>query len=66
MNKLTETGAVKDWAPRAFREFARNHPLHALSTRGLPWIEIDFPEDYQRAVEEVFPKMADTSDPSFR
>ena len=37
MNTLIESGAVKDWAPRAFREFARRHPLHALSTRGLPW-----------------------------
>jgi len=55
MNNLIESGAIKDWAPRAFREFARHHPLHALSTRGLPWIEIDFPEDYQRAVEEIFP-----------
>lgn len=61
MNKLIETGSTKDWAPRAFREFARHHPLHALSTRGLPWIEIDFPEDYRRAVSEVFPKMADAS-----
>ena len=57
MNTLIESGAVKDWAPRAFREFARRHPLHALSTRGLPWIEIDFPEDYQRAVSEVYPKI---------
>ena len=57
MDKLIESGAVKDWAPRAFLEFARHHPLHALSTRGLPWIEIDFPEDYQRAVEEVFPRI---------
>jgi L-glutamine-phosphate cytidylyltransferase len=57
MNNLIESGAVKDWAPRAFREFARRHPLHALSTRGLPWIEIDFPEDYQRAVNEVYPKI---------
>ena len=55
MNNLIESGAIKDWAPRAFREFARHHPLHALSTRGLPWIEIDFPEDFQRAVEEIFP-----------
>ena len=55
MNKLIEAGAIKDWAPRAFREFAQHHPLYALSTRGLPWIEIDFPEDYQRAVEEIFP-----------
>src|SRR5687767_9397607 len=57
MNKLIATGALKDWAPRAFLEFARHHPLHALSTRGLPWIEIDFPEDYQRAVHEVLPKI---------
>jgi hypothetical protein len=28
-----------------------------LSTRGLPWIEIDFPEDYQRAVTEVYPQI---------
>ena len=57
MNTLIDSGGVKDWAPRAFLEFARNHPLHALSTRGLPWIEIDFPEDYQRAVNEVLPKI---------
>jgi choline kinase len=57
MDQLIESGSIKDWAPRAFLEFARHHPLFALSTRGLPWIEIDFPEDYQRAVTEVFPKI---------
>jgi choline kinase len=57
MDQLIATGAVKDWAPRAFREFALNHPLHALSTGGLPWIEIDFPEDYQRAVTEIYPRI---------
>ena len=57
MNELIAGGAVKDWAPRAFREFALHHPLYALSTRGLPWIEIDFPEDYQRAVHDIYPKI---------
>lgn len=57
MDQLLEAGAKKDWAPRAFREFAQRHPLHALSTRGLPWIEIDFPEDYERAVSEIFPML---------
>lgn len=57
MDAIIGSGALKHWAPRAFLEFARNHPLHALSTRGLPWIEIDFPEDYQRAVNEVLPKI---------
>ena len=61
MDELIATGAVKDWAPRAFREFALKHPLHALSTRGLPWIEIDFPEDYQRAVTEVYPQIESQS-----
>jgi len=57
MDGLIATGAVKDWAPRAFLEFARHHPLHALSTDGLPWIEIDFPEDYERAVTEIYPRI---------
>jgi|SRR5215203_2833480 len=57
MDELIARGARRDWAPRAFREFAMNHPLHALSTGGLPWIEIDFPEDYQRAVSEVYPRI---------
>jgi choline kinase len=57
MDELIPAGAEKEWAPRAFLEFARHHPLHALSTSGLPWIEIDFPEDYQRAVTEVYPQI---------
>ena len=57
MNELIANGAKKDWAPRAFLEYARHHPLHALSTGGLPWIEIDFQEDYQRAVSEIFPQI---------
>jgi choline kinase len=55
MNSLIANGARRDWAPRAFREFASEHPLHAISTSGHPWIEIDFPEDYLRAVNEILP-----------
>jgi choline kinase len=49
------SGALRDWAPRAFADFARVRPLHAIGTRGLPWTEIDFPQDYQRAVNEILP-----------
>jgi choline kinase len=56
MDRLIASGACdRDWAPRAFREFALRYPLHAISTEDYPWIEIDFPEDYRRAQEEVFP-----------
>ena len=55
MDQLVAEGSLRDWAPRAFAAFARRYPLHAIGTRGLPWIEIDFPEDYERARSEILP-----------
>jgi L-glutamine-phosphate cytidylyltransferase len=57
MDDLIAQGFVNAWAPKAFLEFAINHTLYAVSTRGYPWIEIDFPEDYERAVNEVYVKI---------
>jgi choline kinase len=54
---LIAKGAYRAWAPRAFREFARIRRLHAIGTRGLPWIEIDFPEDYHRAIADILPEI---------
>ena len=61
MDGIVSQGRLRDWAPRAFAAFAQQHPLHAIGTRGLPWIEIDFPEDYRRAVDEVLPLIEDTT-----
>lgn len=57
LDKLIANGAKKSWAPRAFLEFSKIRPLHAVSTRGYPWIEIDFPDDLRRAQEEILPLM---------
>lgn len=57
MDALIAAGNLKEWAPRAFREFAVSQQLHAISTRGYPWIEIDFPQDYARAIDEILPEM---------
>ena len=57
MTQLVHDGRVREWAPRAFATFAQSHPLHAVGTRGLPWIEIDFPEDYARATREILPRI---------
>jgi len=62
MDRLVSAGNLREWAPRAFRDFAQVRPLHAIGTRGLPWIEIDFPEDYQRAVREVLPQIEGRDD----
>lgn len=55
LDQRVATGALRDWAPRAFAEFARRRPLHVVGTRGLPWTEIDFPHDYERAVNDILP-----------
>jgi choline kinase len=55
LDMLIASGAERDWAPRAFREFAQERPLYAVSTQGLAWIEIDYPEDYRRAVDVILP-----------
>lgn len=55
LDQRVAAGGLRDWAPRAFAEFARRRPLHVIGTRGYPWTEIDFPEDYERAIAEVLP-----------
>jgi len=54
---ISRGGCERDWAPRAFRAYALRYPLHAISTEDFPWIEIDFPADYQRAEEEILPRI---------
>jgi len=55
LDQRVTVGGLRDWAPRAFDDFARLRPLYTVGTRGFPWTEIDFPEDYERAVREVLP-----------
>ena len=59
LDRNVELRGRRDWAPRAFADFAREEPLYAVSTRGLPWIEIDTPEDYRRATSEIYPAIRD-------
>jgi L-glutamine-phosphate cytidylyltransferase len=62
MSRRVAQGSLRDWAPRAFHDFAQTGALHAIGTRGYPWIEIDFPEDYRRAVSTVLPAIEDADD----
>jgi choline kinase len=55
MTAIVRSGGLVEWLPRAFAAFSRRRPLHAIETRGYPWIEIDFPEDYWLACNEVLP-----------
>jgi choline kinase len=55
LDRRVSAGGLRDWAPKAFGEFAQLRPLHVIGTRAFPWTEIDFPEDYERAVREILP-----------
>jgi L-glutamine-phosphate cytidylyltransferase len=57
LDDLVASGGERDWAPRAFQAFAARRPLHAVGTRGFPWIEIDFADDYIRAAADVLPQV---------
>jgi choline kinase len=43
------------WAPAAVQRFARRWPMGGVDIAGLPWIEIDFPEDLRAACMQVWP-----------
>jgi choline kinase len=55
MDRIVGAGALREWLPRAFDAFCRLRPLRVVETRGYPWIEIDFPEDYWRARSDILP-----------
>lgn len=49
LDRLALGGAEGGWAPQAFAELARRRPLGAIDAAGLPWTEIDTPDDLERA-----------------
>ncbi|MBI2186193.1 MAG: phosphocholine cytidylyltransferase family protein [Acidobacteria bacterium] len=55
LESLIAAGREQAWAPLAFRALAREQPLRAVTTAGLPWIELDFPEDLSRARRVIAP-----------
>jgi choline kinase len=57
MDELVAADHLRAWAPRAFKAFAQDNALYAIGTRGLPWTEIDTPEDYRHARECVYPAL---------
>src|SRR4051812_19348996 len=40
LDQRVAEGGLRDWAPKAFNDFARIRPLHVVGTRGYPWTEI--------------------------
>jgi choline kinase len=55
LDSLVAAGHEQAWAPLAFRTLGREWPLRAVTTDRAPWIELDFPEDLERARRVIAP-----------
>jgi choline kinase len=55
LDELVARGHTSEWVPRAFSDFAVRRDLCVVDTRGFPWVEIDFPDDYSYALTDVLP-----------
>jgi choline kinase len=56
--RLVAAGRVHDWLASAVNRVAREHRVDCMDVAGLPWTEIDFPEDLERARTQVLPAIA--------
>jgi len=56
--KLVLSGMDKSWLGSAVRELAQRRPLTPVDVSDLPWVEIDFPNDLERARKQVWPRIA--------
>jgi hypothetical protein len=52
---LVQNGGEKSWVMEAVRSTCRNISIRGVNVAGLPWVEIDFPYDLNRAQKEVWP-----------
>jgi len=55
---IVESGSERDWLGRAINEVAKHQSLHCTDIAGIPWIEVDFPEDLEAARTRVWPQIS--------
>ncbi|MDJ0705719.1 MAG: phosphocholine cytidylyltransferase family protein [Leptolyngbyaceae cyanobacterium MO_188.B28] len=50
-------GGENQWAPAAVERLAGTRPITGVDIASLPWVEIDFPQDWLQACEQVWPRL---------
>jgi choline kinase len=56
---MVQRGQEREWLASALNCAARSHRIAGLDVAGLPWAEIDFPEDLHRARAQVWPAISE-------
>lgn len=55
---LIHNGAENSWVIEAVRSVCSELSVRAINVAGLPWVEVDFPNDLERATKEVWPAIS--------
>lgn len=50
-------GGENQWSPVALQRLVSKRPMGGVDIIGLPWVEIDFPEDYVAARQCIWPQI---------
>jgi hypothetical protein len=53
LDELVTAGEADGWVPRAVSELAHRWPIVAIDVDGLPWTEVDGPEDLYYAEQVI-------------
>jgi|1186.fasta_scaffold13888_2 choline kinase len=64
--RLVAAGRERDWLASAINRVALEHRVDCIDVAGLPWTEIDFPEDLAHARADVLPAIAKVPQPARR
>ena len=54
IDEIISKGTVRVWVPYSIDYIASVYIINAISTDGLPWIEIDFIEDHELARKKIY------------
>ncbi|MDT4959718.1 MAG: L-glutamine-phosphate cytidylyltransferase [Pseudonocardiales bacterium] len=54
---LVDAGHQLGWLAQAVTAVADTHPICGVDIAGLPWVEIDFPDDLEAARSEIWPSI---------
>lgn len=58
VSAMIADGGVNHWVPAAVDRVADFVPIRCVNIAGLPWIEVDFPEDLEAARQGIWPAIA--------
>lgn len=61
--QVVAEGTGQEEHEEAIHRLLQDHEVHPVDVTGLPWTEIDFAEDLERAETEVLPRIVDLDGP---